>query len=876
MIRSKLMTQKRTACRWGSIDDIQFRHGCARLNGLPRFPLLWLVIEGAAISCRAHHSGKVHSAFENQMKTKCISLLLATLAMAMLKVSAAGWWANPANWLEQRAGFRLESESTEPLMQWEFAPTPGTFRFRIAAASPDVITVVERSTDLVTWSEYARFLPGTIADGFEDTVQSGTVGAFFRVRSFTVGDLGEDACATYDRTGAMLASGLETDSATNCNYYGTPDEPGVRNAAIPDSATPIMTLRLRIHVVADDDGSNPVISSTLVPRIVDDLNRYYAPFRLQFESTSRTFPGSRFRILEDYGHFDELKRAASESPELQLNVFVSGIGSALGGLAGIGTFPWDSDALQATGGIILNARAVKDGDTLLAHEVGHCIGLWHTFHGVSEVGPACSACRENSNRSQADTVGDRCSDTLANPRNWSCGPVAGLNPCDSFPWGDDSGNVMSYSSCAGSFSPQQAGRARAWIRHRLSSWLRDGSGGTGPQSPSALRLAVEAGASVRLLWTERSADETAIEIQRSNDGSSFGALVSLSPIPGTTGSHLDASVRRSTAYWYRVRSVRRAEVSEWATAGPIAIPSETKVPAAPGPLTLSLTSAGHVRIEWRDNSPDETAFEIQRSTGGTFTTIATAPANEDRAARIVDSAVTRGATHTYRVRAKKGALNSAFSAQASLRIPSVVVPDAPVLLGCGGSSSDPTPTFRWNTVARASQLYFEIGIASGAGAEVIERRNAVLAGSQTSHIIPSLDPLTSPPRQLRWRLRAENEAGKGPWSAWCDHQYTRIQAPTLQNLCGDAVTRDSTPTFNWTLVPFATGYRFEISTSDSAAGVIARRTANLSANTTSHTVPASDPITPSTGGRRTLYWRVVAFNSESETASDWCRFIYQQ
>jgi Fibronectin type III domain len=70
-----------------------------------------------------------------------------------------------------------------------------------------------------------------------------------------------------------------------------------------------------------------------------------------------------------------------------------------------------------------------------------------------------------------------------------------------------------------------------------------------------------------------------------------------------------------------------------------------------------------ILVEWRDNSVNETRFEIQRSTGGgPFERAGVAGANSQR---FTDSGLRRSTTYTYRVRACNGDLCSPFSNTAS-------------------------------------------------------------------------------------------------------------------------------------------------------------------------------------------------------------------
>ncbi len=64
---------------------------------------------------------------------------------------------------------------------------------------------------------------------------------------------------------------------------------------------------------------------------------------------------------------------------------------------------------------------------IISHEMGHCLGLWHTFHGtVQEGGAACNGapyddpnmCCELVDGSNGTTCGDYVADTHADPHDW--------------------------------------------------------------------------------------------------------------------------------------------------------------------------------------------------------------------------------------------------------------------------------------------------------------------------------------------------------------------------------------------------------------------------------------------------------------------------
>ncbi|MCG8575003.1 MAG: T9SS type A sorting domain-containing protein [Flavobacteriales bacterium] len=98
---------------------------------------------------------------------------------------------------------------------------------------------------------------------------------------------------------------------------------------------------------------------------------------------------------------------------------------------------------------VFGTIGTASGDRTLPHEVGHCLGLLHTFQG----GCHSSACDED---------GDYVCDTPpVSEAQWSCATTQ--NTCDDIPGGDPYGfdaldqfeNFMSYSPCQNMFSEGQ-------------------------------------------------------------------------------------------------------------------------------------------------------------------------------------------------------------------------------------------------------------------------------------------------------------------------------------------------------------------------------------------------------------------------------------
>lgn len=123
---------------------------------------------------------------------------------------------------------------------------------------------------------------------------------------------------------------------------------------------------------------------------------------------------------------------------------IQGAAANGGGVAGYAYYP---GAPSDVDGIVLRHDQTN---WAIAHEMGHSLGLAHTFSGSSSP----TTCPTNFN---CATDGDEVCDTDPHPLVSGC--PTGTNPCTGNPYGAVTYNIMNYTSCPNRFTAGQRTRA---------------------------------------------------------------------------------------------------------------------------------------------------------------------------------------------------------------------------------------------------------------------------------------------------------------------------------------------------------------------------------------------------------------------------------
>jgi hypothetical protein len=222
--------------------------------------------------------------------------------------------------------------------------------------------------------------------------------------------------------------------------------------------TPSRVIPVYFHVIHRSDGSGGEVTTQQISDQMNVLNAAYAGSSFSFTLAGVTHTNNNYWFTAGPNTLAEwlMKRALRQGGSNTLNIYTNNLG---GGLLGWATFPSSYPSQPKMDGVVLlhstlpggSAAPYNLGDTA-THEVGHWMGLYHTFQGGCTI------------------YNDYVFDTPAE-RSPAYGCPTGRDSCTGtrFPGVDPVENFMDYSddACMMQFSAGQWARMSAqWNAYR--------------------------------------------------------------------------------------------------------------------------------------------------------------------------------------------------------------------------------------------------------------------------------------------------------------------------------------------------------------------------------------------------------------------------
>jgi len=256
------------------------------------------------------------------------------------------------------------------------------------------------------------------------------------------GAAGSNACqpwqgslaASFDTIGQLLRGGVSGKEGW-FKHDVVPDD------VMAEARTDVMartggTINVYFHVINNGSGlANGDVPDSQITAQMNVLNAAYAPTGWQFNrvATDRTTNATWYTMGQGSAAESQAKTALRKGTAADLNIYTANLG---GGLLGWATFPSGYASQPTNDGVVILFSSVPGGTTApynegdtATHEVGHWMGLYHTFQG------GCSG----SGDLVDDTPAERSPAYGCPVGRDSCvghgkkgGGLAGLDPIDNF------------------------------------------------------------------------------------------------------------------------------------------------------------------------------------------------------------------------------------------------------------------------------------------------------------------------------------------------------------------------------------------------------------------------------------------------------------
>jgi hypothetical protein len=262
----------------------------------------------------------------------------------------------------------------------------------------------------------------------------------------------------------------------------------------------------------------------------------------------------------------------------------------------------------------------------------------------------------------------------------------------------------------------------------------------------------------------------------------------------------------NTAYYYRVRTVGSGGTSASSTTATV-----ITLPLAPAIGAPTNVNSVGFTANWSAVA-GATDYQLDVSTNSSFTSYVSGYQNRSTAGAttLAVSGLTPGTIYYYRVRAIGS--SGATSLSSNTLSPAITLPSGPTLLPASAITAN-SFTANWSSVGWATSYRLDVSTSPDFTSFVYFCAN-LNVGQSTSYTVYWLDPGVS----YYYRVRAVGPTGASDNSAASPAITTLLAAPVLGPLNDISATGF---TVHWSSVERASGYRLDLSTSNTFATFVA-------------------------------------------------------
>ncbi|MDI6787497.1 MAG: fibronectin type III domain-containing protein, partial [Planctomycetota bacterium] len=359
-----------------------------------------------------------------------------------------------------------------------------------------------------------------------------------------------------------------------------------------------------------------------------------------------------------------------------------------------------------------------------------------------------------------------------------------------------------------------------------------------PSAPTNLVLTATSSSEIALSYQDNSNNEDGFKIERSTDGTNYTLR---STLPANTTSFIDTGLSALTSYYYRVHSYNSTGPSNVINRS--ATTQSLPIPNAPSSLILTALDTNNIRLQWTDNSSNETGFQIRRSgDGDTYSVIGTVGAN---VTTYQDSGLSPKTFYYYRIYARNDSGNSTTYCSGEAQTMDLM-PQAPSALIATAMSSSRIDLIWTDNSNNEDGFKIERSLDNTTFNQIATTAGNVFTLSEIALTYNTL---------YYYRVRAYNVTGNSNYTTVA-YATTHQVVPSAPSGLLATVLSDSMIRLNWTDTSNnEDGFKIERSLDGSNFSPL---TSHLSPNATAFTDTALTALT-------TYWYRVLASNTVGDS-----------